>query len=366
MAATSSLIQTQRHVAQVDDAWVLACALRLAAGELAQLTSVCVHVTNPNQTPSLAQLWPASLSCDYSFNAIPPVQAWTDPRNLATATLYITLVALVLCSAIKQVWRGRLHSHLSIFMLTPPMAHKHTDLARAVGYPVAAAPLPACLQCVHLRGNHPRYTPTNTRRHADYAHLTAAAIAGERLLYLPSVGACMLLAWLLCKAPLRRQRRSLLRVTLLALLVAGGAWRTARRNQDWASPLTLYSADVATQPQSAKLHLNLAVTLMEDVGTFASSPALSAWASRVVALLCASGDLDAAAAALNRSVALFPTYSGAFYVRGLLAEKQRSSRTAIKSYKRAVQCHQHNCHQLVQALTTPTADCTGTKRRVSA
>lgn len=96
----------------------------------------------------------------------------------------------------------------------------------------------------------------------------------------------MLLAWLLCKAPrLRRQRRSLLRVTLLALLVAGGAWRTARRNQDWASPLSLYSADVATQPQSAKLHLNLAVTLMEDVGMFGCSPASSACLmSSVVAL----------------------------------------------------------------------------------
>ena len=93
-------------------------------------------------------------------------------------------------------------------------------------------------------------------------------------MYLPSVGACMLLAWLLCKAPLLRQRRSLLRVALLALLVVGGAWRTARRNQDWASPLSLYSADVATQPQSAKLHLNLAVTLMEDVGMFAPSPSL--------------------------------------------------------------------------------------------
>ena len=83
-------------------------------------------------------------------------------------------------------------------------------------------------------------------------------IKGERLLYLPSVGWCLLLGYLVAAVPPRHARAAVMAVT--ALIVLFGA-RTWTRNGDWTNDATLFAATVATSPSSAKANHNSAVIL---------------------------------------------------------------------------------------------------------
>ena len=86
---------------------------------------------------------------------------------------------------------------------------------------------------------------------------------GERLLYMPSLGFCLLLsepltAWVASgKGESRRRRVSGSAGALLvaALLAAYGA-RTWVRNADWATEETLFIAAMRVCPDSAKVRLN--------------------------------------------------------------------------------------------------------------
>jgi tetratricopeptide (TPR) repeat protein len=85
-------------------------------------------------------------------------------------------------------------------------------------------------------------------------------IKAERLLYLPSIGWCLLFAWIASRAVRLYPRAT---VAVLAILVIGYAGRTWERNTVWADNLTLFQATVASSPSSAKAHHNLATAYFE-------------------------------------------------------------------------------------------------------
>lgn len=158
------------------------------------------------------QLYPATLSCDYSFNQI------ALHRDFAH-TLPAALAALAILAA--WLWAVR---------------YRKTDWVLAGGiYFVAFATTANIL------------IPTGT-------------ILGERLAYLPSAGFCLLVAmlWVQLLARARESRERTLTVALLVIAVAGLGARTFVRNRDWKSNLTLFTAAVKAAPNSAKAHLNLA------------------------------------------------------------------------------------------------------------
>ncbi len=153
------------------------------------------------------QIYPAVLSCDYSFNQIPVFRDWRH-----------TLPAALAAAAIAGAWVWALRKREPGWLLAGGIYF--------AGFAVTANIL----------------TPTGT-------------IMGERLAYLPSAGFCLLLAlgwnWL-------RQRKQMPAWELLAAIVLVLSVRSMVRNRDWKDNFTLYSSAVRAVPDDAKMHSNLA------------------------------------------------------------------------------------------------------------
>jgi tetratricopeptide (TPR) repeat protein len=151
-------------------------------------------------------VYPATLSCDYSYNAITLYANWKH-----------TALALVAGVLVLVVWIWALWS-------------------RRNGWALAGA--------IYLGG------------FAVTANLLTATgtIMGERLAYLPSAGFCLLaaLVWI----QLENRNRALAWV-LFSILFAALGLRTVVRNRDWQDNFSLYSAAVRAVPGSAKMHANL-------------------------------------------------------------------------------------------------------------
>jgi protein O-mannosyl-transferase len=157
------------------------------------------------------QVYPAVLSCDYSFNQIP---VYRDFQH--------TLPASLAAAAVIGAWGWSLWKRKS-------------------GWALAAG--------IYLVG------------FAATANILKAtgAIMGERLAYLPSAGFCLLVAlgwnWL-------ERRQRFLGWAVLATVVLALAVRTVVRNRDWRDDFTLYSSAVRAVPYDAKMHSNLATAYM--------------------------------------------------------------------------------------------------------
>lgn len=151
-------------------------------------------------------LFPATLSCDYSYNSI---LLYVNLRHTGPPAI-AALAALAL-----WIWAARAQK-------------KEWALAGAVymaGFAATANIL----------------VPTGT-------------IMGERLAYLPSVGFCLLAALIWIRLEDHNGRLAWL---LLATIVAILGIRTMVRNQDWRDNFALFSSAVRAVPGSTKAHAGL-------------------------------------------------------------------------------------------------------------
>jgi tetratricopeptide (TPR) repeat protein len=180
-------------------------------------------------------LYPARLSPDYGFAETAPVRTLSDPWLL---TGLACAAALVLGLALA--WRRRRLAAFALLLALLPFA---------------------------LVSNLP---------------FTIGTIMAERLLYLPSVGLCLLAgaAWPAITRRLGRRAATSLGAVLLLALAA----RTVVANTAWRDDFTLYSRALAAAPRSVRVLGNLAVEL----------------ATR--------GRLDEARPLLERAVALAPDF----------------------------------------------------------
>ena len=200
--------------------------------------------------------WPARLSCDWSFSCVPMVSSLWDPRNAGWMALYAAGAAVAAAAA----------------PLTPSGVNGADGEGRLIrarvrAFVVALAAAP--------------FVP------ASNVFFYVGTFIGERLLYLPSVGACMLVAEGLEtvfsgghppnrggasnpgtpeteEGPRgRRRTHGLLRKAaagfVAAALVSVGAVRTVRRNEAWRDDAALFAAAEETCPDSAKVQLNLGI-----------------------------------------------------------------------------------------------------------
>lgn len=156
---------------------------------------------------------PVVLSADYSWRAVTPVASWFSLRPLVGLGLVIGSITVFLRSNRRSPALGV----LAIFPLVT------LSLASNLVIPIGT-------------------------------------VKAERLLYLPSVG-CVLLAGVLLQQ--FRPKRAWLRAGLVALITVTFAARTWARNGDWQNNLTLFEAAVEAEPESAKAHHDLGVTLRE-------------------------------------------------------------------------------------------------------
>jgi Tfp pilus assembly protein PilF len=166
-------------------------------------------------------LWPARLSYDYSFAAIPLLSSWSDPRVAAVLAAWAALLGLFAWSyrASRTLW----------FALG----------FAGVSFSVASNLL----------------VPIGT-------------IMGERLVYLPSFGFCLAAAFCLrrgCAAlPPRAGARAFAAIAALIALAHGA--RAALRNADWQSDARLFLADLESAPGSAKVRMNAALVYLYERG----------------------------------------------------------------------------------------------------
>ncbi|MDZ4803360.1 MAG: tetratricopeptide repeat protein [Candidatus Eisenbacteria bacterium] len=135
-------------------------------------------------------------------------------------------------------------------------------------------------------------------------------VMGERLLYLPSAGAAIVMSaglfalWQRLGVPSRR----VLAGVVALLLVAGGA-RCLMRGPEWKNDLTLHATTLKTSPKSARAHFNMAPSL---------------WAS---------GRQDEAIDMVREAIRIEPTYTeawtnlGGYLVKG---ERYDEARVALK------------------------------------
>ena len=138
-------------------------------------------------------------------------------------------------------------------------------------------------------------------------------IMAERLLYLPSLGFCLLTATLLMKVwDLGQRRLSVLACTMTLLCFMGRTWV---RNTDWHDSETLFRSAVVAYPKSAKAHQGLGEALKKRGDCI--------------------GALDEYALALAR----YPNYVAAHYNTGVCYGVLQQYAKAIEAYRRTVELH---------------------------
>lgn len=284
-------------------------------------------------------LFPAKLSCDYSFNTIPIYLDWRHTLPAWAATF------AAVSAWIWAAWK------------------KQSGLILAGG--------------IYLGG------------FAVTANILMATgtIMGERLAYLPSAGFCLLVA--LGWSWLQKRQRTVALAALTAVVAAFGM-RTMLRNQDWQDDLNLYTAGVRVSPNSAKMHGNLGGEYMASVqwdkaatefqtalrilpdypDVLASYGLLEIWrghneaaghmlerayymshrdnpnydfmAVNYAALLMQTNHNDGALSVLNREIAESPSYSRAWSNRAVIRYKQGQTAPARSDAEAALRLDPEN------------------------
>jgi tetratricopeptide (TPR) repeat protein len=138
--------------------------------------------------------------------------------------------------------------------------------------------------------------------------LPIGAIKAERFLYLPSFGWCLGCAWLLERSVRSSGRRALLVAAVLVAL----AGRTWARNRDWQNNFSLFTADVAASPNSARANSNAA------------------------AVYAQAGELFMAVYHYQRALAIFPQYATAAQGLAQAYELRGMDDAALHWYARAL------------------------------
>jgi hypothetical protein len=181
---------------------------------------------------ALLLVWPSNLCYDYGYNAIPVVYSFLDNRNVSTLLAYAAL----------GCWLG-------------------------VGIAQGSSALLFSLACFVL--------PFSI---SAQVALSVGTVVAERLLYIPSMGYCLLLGHLLVllyhrlyhrlatalKPTMLRSSACLFASMPVALLVCYWAAYSIQRNSEFRTERALFEAGVRAQPQSVKVLNNLAKELLNS------------------------------------------------------------------------------------------------------
>jgi len=255
-------------------------------------------------------VWPVNLTTDYSFNQINLVTTPADPGFLA---------ALVSCLALlggaAVLWRGERGRRIAFGILFFFCA-----IAAVSNIPFAID-----------------------------------TVMAERLLYLPSVGFCLVLAALFCLAGCSniegnedgtRVRRRRLVAFLVVVIAVGYGTRTLIRNRDWRNDRTLLGSAALVSPNSARVHCALGVDAFAR-GEMAQAEksfgrALEIYGEYPTALYALGAvrlqtqQLQDAREVLARAVAVSPDYAGAWFALGVASFNLGHQEEATRSFRQAL------------------------------
>jgi len=171
-------------------------------------------------------LYPSDLCCDWTMNTVPLVRSVADPRNLTTIFLYVLLGHLlyrsISCIPNPESSVIMIGLSLIIFPFLPA-----SNLLFPVGFVVA-----------------------------------------ERILYLPSMGFCLLVA-AGCDKILKHCSTWICHIIRAGLLItiAFHSMKTLSRNNDWQDEYSIFTAGIKVNPGNAKLFNNVGHAL-ESQGNY--------------------------------------------------------------------------------------------------
>ena len=153
---------------------------------------------------------------------------------------------------------------------------------------------------------------------------SVGVLMSERFLFMPSLGFCIALAYLLYqlvdKNKLTRNRALILLVTVSALFTL----KTFTRNFDWKNNFTLLQADVKSSPNSTKLHASLGAYLAEEAEK-TNDPGLR------------NEMLEESIDNLNTALTIYPKNSGAWLILGNTIYKYKKDlNKTIDAYQKSI------------------------------
>jgi len=210
---------------------------------------------------------PIRLSADESFNQVPVVVSALDPRLFAAVGTFAVVGAALL-----------------------GVRHRLPVLGFALLFFLAAMTVTANV-----------LFPIGT-------------IKAERLLYLPSFGACLAGGWVLRRWAGRRWNARTAVVALGLALLAGRTWM---RNADWRDDFTLFTRTAETSPASARAQANAA------------------------AMYGQAGRLDLAEQHVRAAYAIAPQFAAAAMGLAQVADARGQRDEALRWYEEAVSLDPH-------------------------
>lgn len=214
-------------------------------------------------------LWPQHLSFDWGMDAVPLIRTLWDARNILSAGLYASLFGLLWtgsgvlkkssCMGFSEVadislplvrrlgdsschtWMGlTCHCHHQVTESSQPAASYNSASFAASKSPCF---IPALLMCVAFLVL--PFLPASNL--LFYVGFTVA----ERVLYLPSVGYCLLFGYgfgsIWRRAHSSRRCKALL-LCILGVLLGSHGLRTVRRNLDWRDEEQLFRSAISINP----------------------------------------------------------------------------------------------------------------------
>jgi len=227
-------------------------------------------------------LCPSKLSYDWSMDALPLVTSLSDPRSILSFMFYAVMASLSL--PLLPLFQPLLpfFSQKQPFPAQPTHTGNH---ALALALALAILPfLPA----------------TNIFFYVGF-------VLAERLLYLPSLGFCLLVAIGLQK--LSQLRPRIANIGFLLILVTGSL-RTLTRNRDWSSEEQLFSSGVVTNPAKS----------LSNLGT----------------VLHNQGKTELAEAAFRQALSHRTNMADTHYNLGILLQSERRLEEATVAYTAAI------------------------------
>lgn len=133
----------------------------------------------------------------------------------------------------------------------------------------------------------------------------------ERYLYIPSMGFCLILGWLLSEWYTRKTTRVILGFVLVIILIFY-SFATIKRNFDFRSEYTLWSATLKNNPKSVFGHNNVGAGLLE------------------------SGKTQEAIKEFETAKQLTPTFAKPYYNLGVAYCKTGDNKKAVENLKTAI------------------------------
>lgn len=219
-------------------------------------------------------LCPSTLSFDWSMDAIPLVKQLSDPRNLASLALLLPPVSVGL-SLLKKFTTSKKKNVVlftSLCLLVLPFLPA-TNLLFYVGFVVA-----------------------------------------ERILYIPSMGFCMLAGHCIGQAIKKSGRssggRKMVAICATTILLLSYGLKTVQRNNEWRDEESLYRSGLSINPAKA----------LGNLGN----------------VLTQKGRLAEAEASFNKAIQHRPNMADVHYNLGVLLQQQNRLWEAARSYKNAI------------------------------